>query len=388
MKTSKTSLVICLLITFFCFKNYAQVKVDSAIKAKQNVPFSEFKEPKILSIKVQRLNEDDSLEAQGKIPIIYPNGMIKVRVSNPYYLLITRPSDTSDLILYVNGVPLKGMQTKWFTSYTNMDLLKNPKQISDILKNPTEIQFVIKRDMSTKADWDFFYQNTPKWYKNYITLNLSVGWDGLSPLAKDGNGNTKVIVKYFRNQQFIVWVVGFTVFLLFALYLSIYTDLLKESGKPDGAYSLSLSQLMFWTVLVIAAFIYSLVLTDIANTLNDSVLLLLGISISTTGVASFIDLKKKTADNLESKTHQNFFRDILTDGNSYSVQRTQIVAWNLVLGIYFIFYTINNKDMPEFSYTLLFLAGVSSASYLTGKIPENKTSDTKNTANSGDNSVG
>lgn len=388
MKTTRTSAIVLILMAFFCFKLSAQVKKDSAVKVAQVAPASVFKEPKILGIRAQSLNEDDTIEVQGKIPVIYPNRMIKVKISNPYYLLITRPTDTSNLILYVNGVPLKGMQTKWFTSYTNMDLLKNPKQISDILKNPTEIQFVIKRDQSTKADWDFFYLNTPKWYKNYITLNLSVGWDGLSPLAKEGNGNTKVIVKYYRNQEFVVWVVGFALFLLFALYLAIYTDLLRESTRPDGAFSLSLSQLMFWTVLVIGAFIYSLVLTDIANTLNDSVLLLLGISISTTGVASFIDHKKKAADNLESKTHQNFIKDILSDGNSYSVQRTQIVAWNLVLGIYFIFYTINNKDMPEFSYTLLFLAGVSSASYLTGKIPENKTSDTKNTTTSSDNSVG
>ncbi|MBC8051662.1 MAG: hypothetical protein H7Y13_01215 [Sphingobacteriaceae bacterium] len=45
--------------------------------------------------------------------------------------------------------------------------------------------------------------------------------------------------------------------------------------------------------------------------------------------------------------------------------------WNLVFGIYFISFTIDNKTMPVFSDTLLVLAGVSSTFYLGSKIPEN-----------------
>jgi hypothetical protein len=63
--------------------------------------------------------------------------------------------------------------------------------------------------------------------------------------------------------------------------------------------------------------------------------------------------------------------DILSDGVNLSVQRTQVVLWNLVLGIYFIWYVISNKSMPVFDNTLLILAGVSSVLYLSSKGPEN-----------------
>jgi hypothetical protein len=361
----KYSFIYFLLLFFLHAPIFAWQKRDSLV-AKFSSPI--YKEPAVISVLPQNINPEDS-ETELNIPVVYPGSLIKVKITNPISLLKSRPLDTSRLILYANGVPLKGMSTDWFADYSNLDITTNNIAI---LKDTVEILFILNRNQTAKPAWDFFYSNTKEWYANSITLKLSVGWEGMSPIVKSGNRNTQLTIKYFRFEVFIVWLVGFVLFIILSLYMAIRTDLLREC-TPNGAYSLSLTQLMFWTVLVIGAFIYTLVLTDIASTLNTSVLLLLGISLSTTGFASLIDSRSRDRDDAPCKQHRSFFKDILTHGNCYSVQRTQVVAWNLVLGVYFIFYTINNKDMPEFSPTLLFLAGISSASYLTGKLPENKT---------------
>ena len=100
---------------------------------------------------------------------------------------------------------------------------------------------------------------------------------------------------------------------------------------------------------------------------------MMGISLGTTGVATAIDQNKINNNTAAVKKQQGFVKDLLTDGDSYSVQRVQTFAWNVILGVYFVIYTINNKTMPEFSTTMLLLAGFSSTSYLAGKLSENKT---------------
>ena len=119
------------------------------------------------------------------------------------------------------------------------------------------------------------------------------------------------------------------------------------------------------------AFIYTLLLTDISMSFNTSILYMLGISLGTTGAATAIDQNKINNQSAVPKKNQGFFKDVLTDGDSYSIQRVQSFAWNVILGLYFITYTIKNKTMPEFSTTMLLLAGFSSSSYLAGKVPEN-----------------
>ncbi len=302
-----------------------------------------------------------------KSPEAYAGDIIQVQISNPVALLRNRPSDRSRLVLYANGIPLEGIYSDSFSQLSNEAIRNNKIPVMD---STVWIKFILIRDTSSKPSWDYLYRNTQHWYQNNIIIDASVGWQGMFPLniSQSGAGRLKII--YFNQWVFYLWLTAFIVCIGLFVYLAFWTDLLHDCGI-NGPYSLSLTQLLFWTTLVIGAFIYTLVLTDIASSLNTSILLLLGISIATTGIASFIDVKKPEEAKLAPKQHINFIKDVLTDGCSYSVQRVQIFAWNLVLGIYFVWYTINNKTMPEFSDTLLFLMGVSSASYLGGKVPEN-----------------
>jgi hypothetical protein len=50
-----------------------------------------------------------------------------------------------------------------------------------------------------------------------------------------------------------------------------------------------------------------------------------------------------------------------------NMQRFQIFAWKIVLGGYYILFTINNKTIPVIPDVLVILAGVSSLGYVAAK---------------------
>jgi uncharacterized membrane protein (UPF0136 family) len=68
------------------------------------------------------------------------------------------------------------------------------------------------------------------------------------------------------------------------------------------------------------------------------------------------------------KMPHGFWRDILGDAGSINMQRFQILAWNIVLGAYFTYFTFHNKTMPVI---LDVLAGMSSLTYVVAKPTEN-----------------
>jgi hypothetical protein len=302
--------------------------------------------------------------------VAYPGNIIRFTISNPDEFLKIRPRDRSKVVIYINGVELKGMSANWYSSVTNQQI--SAGNMPAFKKDEAQIDIVLRRNDSTQTAWNFFYNNTPRFFANYVDVDASIGWEGMSSLEKDITKAANIRIIYYKVSEFIIWLSFFVILLIAFAFLAFKTNAIRE-GDFSGAYSLSLTQLLFWTTLAIGAFIYTLVLTDITSSFNSSILYMLGISLTTTGVAGAIDTQFKTT-NLKDikKPHNNFFQDVLTsDGTSYSVQRIQIFAWNLVLGLYFIVYTIKNKSMPVFSEVLLVLAGFSSLSYLGAKSPEN-----------------
>jgi len=339
-------------------------------------------EPRVVMIRtVHTIGEDSNTAAKEAIEIkkqiAYPGSIIRFTITNPGQFLKSRPTDQSKVVLYVNGLELKGMSTGWYSSVSNQQIALGKVPL---FKNTADIDVALTRNDTTKKAWDFLYNNTGRFYNNYIDADISIGWEGMSQLPKNGVAVPLVRIVYYSTRTFFCWVGLFVLVMAGFIILAVYTNALRD-GDKECAFSLSLTQLLFWTALVIGAFIYTLVLTDLTSSFNPSVLYMLGISLTTTGVANTIDSRfNKTNPGSALKPHVNFFQDVLTsDGKNYSVQRIQIFAWNLVLGMYFIIYTINNKSMPEFSSTLLFLAGFSSLAYLGAKPPENTAAAQKDT---------
>jgi hypothetical protein len=64
--------------------------------------------------------------------------------------------------------------------------------------------------------------------------------------------------------------------------------------------------------------------------------------------------------------------DILGDANGTSVQRLQMAAWTVVLGLVFVVSVYRFLTMPDLNTTLLALMGISNGTYIGFKFPEQK----------------
>ncbi len=92
--------------------------------------------------------------------------------------------------------------------------------------------------------------------------------------------------------------------------------------------------------------------------------------------------KKKEIENAEKEITRlnkklalepasgNFFNDILNDDKGVSLHRFQILIWTIVLIFIFTGRVIDTLTMPEFNATLLALMGISGATYIGFKLPE------------------
>lgn len=86
--------------------------------------------------------------------------------------------------------------------------------------------------------------------------------------------------------------------------------------------------------------------------------------------------KKKIDDAIAAQStpvSETFVKDLLTDSNGVSFHRFQMIVWTVVLGVLFLIGVYKDLAMPEFSTTMLALAGISAGTYLGFKIPEKQT---------------
>ncbi|HEV7644594.1 MAG TPA: hypothetical protein VGO50_11670 [Pyrinomonadaceae bacterium] len=102
------------------------------------------------------------------------------------------------------------------------------------------------------------------------------------------------------------------------------------------------------------------------------------------GVERQYDVKKMRMDALQQRQEeltdavmprasQGFRNDILTDEQgSIGFHRLQLVLWTLVLGGIFVYTVWRSLAMPDFNTLLVTLQGISGATYLGFKIPENQ----------------
>jgi hypothetical protein len=363
----KTIMITALIIVFAVMGIQAQSTVQKSLT------------PVVLAIHNMKMSNSqlsDAEDIKSKLPrdsarkicIAYPGNTLSFTISHPLSFLRSRPNDQSRVVIYIGGMELHGFCTSWQSAVTELMVAAGKTPLNDSTNADIYIRLV--RDDSTQQAWDFLYSNKPGMLDNHVTLKASIGWEGMSALEK-GPSIPELNVVFYYNWILMCWMALFVLILAGFGWLSFGTNALRE-GDLGSAYSLSVTQLMFWTTLVIAAFIYTLVLTDMPSAFNSSILLMLGVSLTTTGAATLIDSRFKQNNQTVQKPHKGFLNDLLTsDGTSYSVQRIQVFAWNIVLGLYFIIYTVINKTMPVFSSTLLFLAGISSASYVGTKMPEN-----------------
>jgi hypothetical protein len=262
------------------------------------------------------------------------------------------------LILFLAEVPIPGSPPEACDPYTG------------------EVRFELDRTADSDRAWHVLLAEPVSFTRK---VAVSVGSKGrLAFPTKVDNFELEIVPAV----EFTLFLIGLLLTLLIAFYLAKRTTILRDRvpGLPaaQAPYSLSRFQLAFWSLLVIAAYVFIWLITEELDTITGSVLTLLGIGSATALGANVIDQGKANppaatpppAAAPAPAVTQGFLNDVLSDDQGISIYRFQLFAWTLVLGVIFCASVYNGLEMPQFSTTLLGLMGISSGTYLGFKVPE------------------
>jgi hypothetical protein len=162
------------------------------------------------------------------------------------------------------------------------------------------------------------------------------------------------------------------------IYLSVKTDLIRDvspTNPNQRPYSLARTQLLWWTTIITVCYIIGYGQKGVFDTLNNTCLILLGISLTTTASARIIDGTQATTQlsRHQDQPTEHFLIDILSDENGISIHRFQTVLFNLLFGVSFLVLFFQNYVFPDFSTEQMTLLGISSSAYVGLKLTENAT---------------
>lgn len=240
-------------------------------------------------------------------------------------------------------------------------------------------------------------------------VQASVGYEACPAGERAQTPGTQLELIVISEGWQWTWLASFFLIAAVTVWLGRTTPLLRQGGAT-APFSLARTQMAFWTVLAMGAFLLILMSTGFVASLPGSVLALLGISAATGLGSAVVDSSKKTrmdktaaledqeqeladlakaaptAEVLQQRNQvtleraqmpvyraqicKGFWTDLLDDGDGTSIYRLQFVLWTVILGGYFVYAVATRLVMPPFSEQLLLLMGISSGTYVTVKTQE------------------
>ena len=189
---------------------------------------------------------------------------------------------------------------------------------------------------------------------------------------------------HFLNAQLWFWII-----FLIITYIIFYCDkkygLLRDTSTATvKPYSFSNVQFAWWMTIVLSSFITILLWRFMIPNLDQSTLILIGITGGTKLAANAIDISDQSnpkIERLQNSESDYFLLDILSDSNGVSIHRLQTVIFNVVFGLWFITTVLYQLHSPVSSIDTiipkiedrdLILLGLSSGTYAALKTTENK----------------
>jgi len=209
--------------------------------------------------------------------------------------------EISDLILYLDGRQQTGVAPTYSyqTPYQYTDKGKDGSPPAEY--TITTVYFPLVRNDTSKPTWSHLLSQPVLHRRVVVSVGFSNGVELRSDLRPDIQGKPRL------NQQFFLTVipefrsaVGFIVILgalIAFLALARNTHIIRDATaprRPDGLrpYSLARGQMALWFFLVIASYFFLWIVTGDMDTLNTSVLALIGISAGTALGSAFVDAAK------------------------------------------------------------------------------------------------
>ena len=170
------------------------------------------------------------------------------------------------------------------------------------------------------------------------------------------------------RQGAAITAVVFTICAVFAAALG--TSALRDArgaglqSDQDAPWSLSRVVFAWWLTICVGCFAYLWALMgEHRNILSGSAPLLLGLQGATLLVATGFGRSQTPCG-----PSQGFFNDLISEGGEPEIARLQMLVWNFILGLIFIWQSIFQWTMPTFDPTLMTLLGISSATYVGFKL--------------------
>jgi hypothetical protein len=169
------------------------------------------------------------------------------------------------------------------------------------------------------------------------------------------------------RQGAAAFAVIFTITLVWALALG--TSVLRNAPPQNlaagqkASWSISRVVLAWWLSICVLSFGYLWAfMGEHRNILSGSAPILLGIQGTT------LALTTKFGRDPNAPASRGFFQDLISESGEPEVSRLQMLVWNGVLGVIFLWQSIFQWSMPEFDPTLMTLLGISSAAYVGFKL--------------------
>ena len=204
-------------------------------------------------------------------------------------------SEVRDLILYLDHIPLKGVSPiYWHENTWSMGGVP-PVETTD-----TTVGFSLVRNEDSKLGWSHVLNQPVFTRKAIVSVGFANGEEMNSELTPDKNTGKKdqqfylTVIPKFRTAFGLIVILGA---LIAFLALARHTHIIRDATaprRPDGQrpYSLARGQMAFWFFLVIASYFFLWIVTGDMDTLNTSVLGLIGISAGTALGSAFVDASK------------------------------------------------------------------------------------------------
>ena len=251
--------------------------------------------------------------------------------------LSTDDHERTNLILYLNHVALQGVHPFYWYDWPSLKWTGDKSSVEYMV---TTFGFSLVRNEKSKPGWSHLL-NKPGFNRRVVvSVGFENGQEIPSQLTPDQTPNPKPLLELqkqhakispsdkdalkenerqqeverarLRDQQFyltiipkfrtaiglIVILVAMIAFLVMARRTHIIRDP-AAPRRPDGnrPYSLARGQMAFWFFLVITAYFFLWIVTGDMDTLNVSVLGLIGISAGTALGSAFVDAAKPAPDS-------------------------------------------------------------------------------------------
>jgi hypothetical protein len=209
--------------------------------------------------------------------------------------------------------------------------------------------------------WRQILGGTPFEGSRYVTLGFG-DKEGTLPRT-DAVTVEKVKLRVYHWPLLVAGALGLALMAAGLIGLGWDTGLLRDTPPPAATapapFSLARVQFAWWLFLVIGGYLYVWLVTgQFIGVVTAGVLALIGISGVSGLAAQVID------PTPNPNASQGFLRDIMSENNTFVLQRVQMAAWTLILGVIFLWTTLTSFSFPNFDANLLVLAGIVNGVYL------------------------